>query len=281
MCFRPVADEGVGVERSDDGGRTWHVDWALTAEQVRVLTERWGDPMLLRTHEVAVLPSADGFLVFAANGGDGLAMRHEDGRWERLGTTFEGGWVAALPGEPQARTFPLPLGVVVGVLAGLFALVVVGRPARVEVGAARRGGAWASGLGAGAVALVAVSVMELGAVYGPSTGVPVPRFVVTVLLLTAAGLTALAVGLAGREMAVGALGGLVVGVVAGVATAVTPVAWTDPGSVWVGVVVALVGTWGAAVLARRRPDRAAQVGRAPDLPPYPPAPWDVENKPTH
>lgn len=280
VCFRPVAD-GVGVERSDDAGGTWQVDWALTDEQVLVLKERWGDAAPLRTHEVAVLPAADGYRVFAANGGDGLAVRHEHGRWERLGTTYQkGGWVAALPGEPQGRTFPLPLGVVVGWLAGLCALAVVGRPAAPDVGSARRGWAVVSGLLAVVAALVAVGLVEWGAVYGPPTELQVVRGAVTALLLVTTVLTALGVGLTGRELGVGACGGAAVGVVAGVATAVVPVAWTDAGSVWVGIAVAVVGTWGAVRLARRRPERAGGGEPGPFLPPGTSSSWDATHKPT-
>lgn len=282
-CFRPAVD-AVGVDRSDDGGRTWRADWALTDEQVRALDERWEDPARLATREVAVLPTVAGFRVYAASGGDGLAVRHEDGRWERLGMTYRGGSAVALPGERQALTYPVPLEGFVGLLGGLLALAVVAHRTRATGGPSRRAGALAAGVVAAALAGVAVVVeASSGSYVDSSARLTLTRVLLVVLLGAAAVLTLVSVALAGRALRWGVLTGVAVGVAAGVATSV---GWSDAGRVGAGVVVALVGTTIGALLVRRVPDRGGSGpgGRADDhadLPPYPPAAWDRPGEPTH
>lgn len=198
-CFRPATEAAIGVDRSDDAGRTWHADWALTDEQVRALDERWEDAARLGTRGVAVLPTATGFRVYAANGGDGLAVRHEDGRWERLGMTYRGGSSVPLPGEPQSLTYPVPLGVFVGVLVVLLAVVVAARRPRQAVGPSRRRGARATGVIAVVLAGIAFLVEASGGSHLDSSArLTLTGVLVAVLLVAAAALALLSVGLAGR-----------------------------------------------------------------------------------
>lgn len=113
VCYRPMSGH-LGVERSDDGGITWSTDWSVPDDVREVLARRYlshPDPEQLRTLGVAVLEVGEGHVVVAANGRDGVAVRHEDGSWERLGFVGccdEPGQTAvvALPGTPEELLVP-------------------------------------------------------------------------------------------------------------------------------------------------------------------------------
>jgi hypothetical protein len=129
QCFR-VAEHGLGVDRSEDGGRTWRADWSVPDEVLAELADRY-EPKgaQLRTMGVAIMPSPDGFRVYAANGGDGLAVRDESGTWQRLGFSYrtDGQPVVPLPGEPTRMAYPLPWSVILGVAAALATLALSAR----------------------------------------------------------------------------------------------------------------------------------------------------------
>jgi len=123
-CFR-VATKGLGVDRSTDGGSTWSEDWAVPQEVLPALAARYQPPgRPLRTVGVALLPTADGFRVYAANDGDGLAVRDEGGTWTRIGFTYRSpdDRVVPLPGDPTVLAHPLPAGVALAAPAALVAL---------------------------------------------------------------------------------------------------------------------------------------------------------------
>lgn len=151
VCYRALSDH-LGVERSADGGATWAVDWSVPDDVRAVLAGRYLSspaPTTLSTVGVAVLTTDDGHVVVAANGRDGVAVRHEDGVWERVG--FLGCCdepdqtsVVALPGaddEVLVRTVPVwPLAGTVGTTVAfvMLAWALRGRrPARPQVIGAR------------------------------------------------------------------------------------------------------------------------------------------------
>ncbi|MGN8245937.1 hypothetical protein ACTHAM_003066 [Cellulomonas soli] len=195
-CFRPI-EVGMGVERSDDGGRTWQVDWAVVGEQLAALESRYEqDGASLWTSAVAVQHTADGFRVYAADNDDGLAVRDEQGEWTRLGFTYQPGGAAAvpLPGESTAIDHPLPPGVPLGLLA-MLAVIVLSRPGAAQAPRtpAERTGRGAAVLG-GLFALAAAAANSAwGVVHGQEIGVDlilggtlVPYVVVGALCLVSA-----------------------------------------------------------------------------------------------
>ncbi|GIG20996.1 hypothetical protein Cch01nite_17200 [Cellulomonas chitinilytica] len=137
VCYTPVGRLQVG--RSTNGGRSWTVDWAVPDEDLAELAARFDPPVgELATHRVAVLPTADGYRVYAANGGDGLAVRHEDGTWERLGYPFlRDVNLVPLPSEPTRMTYPLPPGMLVGSVAAVVVVLAAGRRPDRYLGAGR------------------------------------------------------------------------------------------------------------------------------------------------
>lgn len=125
VCFRGVGGGALGVERSNDGGVTWEPDWYLSPEVQRALADRYRpDHEPLTTYGVAIVTTDAGFRVYAVNGGDGVAVRREDGVWRRaLGSEP----LVPLPGEPTAWNRPVPAGVVLGVAAAMVPLWASGR----------------------------------------------------------------------------------------------------------------------------------------------------------
>lgn len=124
-CYRP--GEGLGVERSFNGGATWVEDWAVPEEVREELATRYrprGD--WLGTTGVAIKESATGFEVWAANRGDGLAVRHEDGTWERRGFAYRSDPppVVPLPGEDTAMVYPVLKGIPFGVIGAWLVLLL-------------------------------------------------------------------------------------------------------------------------------------------------------------
>ncbi|KQR11050.1 hypothetical protein [Cellulomonas sp. Leaf334] len=125
-CFR-AADQGLGVDRSDDAGETWQEDWAVTGDTLAGLEQRYGtEHPTLQTVGVAVQTTPDGYRVYAANAADGVAVRDEDGTWTRIGFTYRSGdeVVVPLPGEPTTLHHPVPVGIVLLAPAGLLTLAL-------------------------------------------------------------------------------------------------------------------------------------------------------------
>lgn len=263
-CYRP-AGSGVGVERSDDGGGTWHDEWSIPVDDLRVLGSRDGAVGMLRTHDVAVLPVAGGYRVVTANGGDGLAVRDVDGTWERVGHVYADPdvTVVPLPGVSGMRmTYPLYEGVVVGLVATGLVLLATGRSP------ARRGTAGAT---AGAVTGVCVAVTGTAAAAGirgvtaayPGhvdgwwvlTWLPPVLAAGAALLAVAGAVTAAAVARRGRAIAPA----LLAGVAAGVAWEQLP---SRPAALAAGLVATALAAWAARGWVRR----AAPDDPAPALP---------------
>lgn len=133
-CFRPAAQGGIGVERSDDGGTSWATEWSIPADDMAVLAERFSPPAaILATIDVAVLPSGSGgYRVYAADGSDGLAVRDESGAWHRLGPVYrpDPPPPVPLPGETLWLSYPVPQGVMVALLAALAMVPLLRWPPR-------------------------------------------------------------------------------------------------------------------------------------------------------
>lgn len=253
-CYRPlragdaVVDHGpLGVERSTDGGRTWRVDWCVPTELLGTLARRYDPPAgVIRTRQVAVLPTPDGYRVYAANGGDGLALRHEDGTWERLGHPFPGARevLVPIPEQPDTPRPPLPLALPVGVAVALVVVASAGRRPDASVGPGRRTGGVAL-LAASGLVLAATAAADLAWRTPPggddllaaSRVVPLSALLVVTAALLGGGAAVLRRGPASGLAAV-------VGVVAAVTLLVV-------GAAWVGVVLTVVATACGVVLARR------------------------------
>lgn len=90
-CWR-VRSDGLGVERSEDGGRTWEQELGLTDDQVEALQEDigedCGDEPVVRAVDLALLPTDGEPLVVAPIGLGGALVREEDAAW-RLHRTYE------------------------------------------------------------------------------------------------------------------------------------------------------------------------------------------------
>lgn len=206
-CFR-AADEGIGVDRSIDGGDTWQEDWAVPSEVVRELTERYDpDASELRTRSLAILPTGQGFHVYAANGGDGLAVRDRDGTWTRIGQPYDDPYVEPLPMIPPSDLHPLPVAVTLVVPATLVLLLLTIRR-RDEGSSGPVVAAW--WLAAPAAVLAALAIRTnlawgpLGGRWVQAVGTPGPVVqlaALTGLVLTSAVLATIATGLLHRRAA--------------------------------------------------------------------------------
>lgn len=262
-CFR--ATDGVGVERSDDGGRTWRLDWSVPPEQVPALEERYSPRTAdIRTHGLAVLPVEDGVQVWVANGGDGLALRDVDGSWERIGFAYERdpAPVVPLPGEPTPMRGPVPLLVLLAVGAGALTQLAGGR-SRARTG---RGGAWTSlvcGASAGALALAAdagAAVVEGQSIGGGFVVPAVPFLAPWCLLVAAVPLVVVGAARLGFRAGLGPSAVVALGVL------LLAPARPDPRLAVLGAAAAVVT--GVAV-ARLRGDRSGPL-EDPPWPPWPP-----------
>lgn len=254
-CFRPV-ERGLGVERSDDGGRTWQPDWSVPADDLAALEARSGDVGVLGTRDVAVLPVTGGFRVLAANGGDGLAVRDVDGTWTRLDHVYEDptATVVPLPGEDTVRpTYPVPEGVVVAVLAIGLVLLATGR-SPVRSGTTRTVATAATGVSLAAFGAAVLAVVRVEAAAYPGhmrvvwylVWVPPVVAALAAALSVAAGITAAAVS--GRARAIAPA--VVAGVAAGVAWELAP---ARPVAVTTALLATALGAGAARTWVRRAP----------------------------
>lgn len=137
-CFRPTpassGEEGAyGVDISRDGGRTWKPDFAITEAQWQRLADLipGGYPAeeTLVTHAVVVGEVAGETVVVAANGTDGIAVRREDGTWERRGFADATHFADFIPLPDDKVREPHVLvrfWLAVGVTLSCLALVVTG-----------------------------------------------------------------------------------------------------------------------------------------------------------
>ncbi|MBF8192561.1 hypothetical protein ITP53_44150 [Nonomuraea sp. K274] len=92
-CYR-VARDRLGVEQSDDGGRTWGPSWALSGDDGDRLTRQYDEGAGLRSVALGVQARpGGGHVVVVANGLDGILVRDTTGTWRRAG----------VPGEPTGE----------------------------------------------------------------------------------------------------------------------------------------------------------------------------------
>lgn len=89
LCFRLTEDEKI--ERSEDGGRNWVMDWQMDPIE-RTMMEFWWDhdrdhkgiPYGFQPLDLAVVDTANGVYVIAAMGTQGVMLRSPEGEWETL-----------------------------------------------------------------------------------------------------------------------------------------------------------------------------------------------------
>ncbi len=90
LCWgvRDAASTSLELESSRDGGRTWTVEEAMTAQEVAAVRaevgEVCGEPLEIRVDDIAVLSTDDGPFVAAAVGRAGVVVRDLDGQWDHL-----------------------------------------------------------------------------------------------------------------------------------------------------------------------------------------------------
>jgi hypothetical protein len=217
-CFRTVP-ERLAVQETTNGGTTWTDAWSITPDRQRFLSRAYPesrrDGSDVAAQSLGILPlDANGtrFVVAVAAGRDGILVRHDDGRWERIGfPTAESRDLGigaprqapglTAPGERIAAEYLYAaLPVTLGLLLGGFAAAT--RPRRL----------WSLAAAGGMYAVVLVIGSGIGAVLFPSS-------VVAALLLVT---LALAVWLASllSDHAIRPLPGLTLAALA-VATVVT------------------------------------------------------------
>jgi hypothetical protein len=131
-CYRAVPGH-LRVERSADGGGTWATDWEIGDRQRVSMARTYAgiaDPDRdLASVSVAVQPRpGGGHVVLVANGRDGFALRHPDGRWERIGYAGHGGYSEPMDDVESyavGRGWDRGLGVLLAVALG-FATISIG-----------------------------------------------------------------------------------------------------------------------------------------------------------
>jgi hypothetical protein len=135
-CFRPTPRR-YGVDISRDGGTTWEADFAVTdvqwAKLAKLIQDAEPREVNLITRGVSVGEWNGETVVIAANGVDGVAIRHANGSWERLGWLGSTGGPGLAP-MPDAKARDLHV-------LPAFAIAAVGlcwSVAWVVTGAARR-----------------------------------------------------------------------------------------------------------------------------------------------
>jgi hypothetical protein len=124
-CYR--IDGFARVEKSADGGRSWHVDWQVPADRIPVMRRLQPgiDAVDLASYDLEMQSLEDGgHRVVVAMGSEGVLMREPDGEWERRAV------LSAEPAPYAASTAPqiarvLNLEVILWVTATLLALCVL------------------------------------------------------------------------------------------------------------------------------------------------------------
>ncbi|PKQ25136.1 MAG: hypothetical protein CVT64_11445 [Actinobacteria bacterium HGW-Actinobacteria-4] len=205
-CFRPTPGR-YGVDRSDDGGETWIAEFSLTDSQWSQLEGSIADAYPketdLITGGVAVVELDGQTVVLAANGADGLAVRHEDGTWERVGwwgENYQEGVVPMPDDNPRADQgqvpFPLAGGIVGAVLA--YIVMAAARRAKHDIGRALVAYGVSAFLlyFATSAALAFLHVAAISEVQARADE-PIPGFLMTVTMVVMIGATVGAVALMG------------------------------------------------------------------------------------
>ncbi|MEV4390755.1 hypothetical protein [Nonomuraea sp. NPDC049607] len=94
-CYR-VRQDRLGVDQSDDGGRTWQPSWPPSpGAQDRLARQYDVDESSLRSYDLAVQARPGGHVVVVANGVAGILVRDVSGAWRRLGWSYSADAVQA------------------------------------------------------------------------------------------------------------------------------------------------------------------------------------------
>lgn len=108
-CFRVVAGR-LAVQESSDGGTTYTVAWELPAARYDELVAAY-DGLRPESTSVVVRRTAQGAVVFVANGPDGLLYRDATGVWVRKGVPRGGeGWYFDEPARLSTDPPPTDIG---------------------------------------------------------------------------------------------------------------------------------------------------------------------------
>ncbi|MFC7591115.1 hypothetical protein ACFQYP_51035 [Nonomuraea antimicrobica] len=83
-CYQVVQGR-MGVEQSDDGGRTWRPAWQLSADDQERVNRRHDRRGELRSMALGVQARPGGHVVVVANGLDGIVVRDTSGTWRHVG----------------------------------------------------------------------------------------------------------------------------------------------------------------------------------------------------
>jgi hypothetical protein len=83
QCFR-VLEGGLGVERSNDGGSTWEVEWAVSQDDAEARLARYtrDDGFPLVSLALAVVEHDGNYEVGVVSGEAGFAIRDGRGEWD-------------------------------------------------------------------------------------------------------------------------------------------------------------------------------------------------------
>ena len=146
VCFRVQAGR-IGVDRSYDGGKSWHPAWGLTDAERDLLVafHEVDDPdTQLVSLSLGVIDVPNGYVVVVANGFDGLAVRRSDGSWERRGFLDSDCCSSTTPpvdvSTPFATVPGFPPGLAMAAAAWGFAFAIALLATRTREGHGRRGG---------------------------------------------------------------------------------------------------------------------------------------------
>ncbi|MER7457084.1 hypothetical protein [Micromonospora sp. NPDC126480] len=192
-CYRVVAGH-LRVEESDDKGRSWRTAWEISDAQREPLARRYPDPgdpdRHFSSRDPVVFATDGGHSVIVANGRDGFAIRHPDGRWERAGwfglethDEFPGRHGGAPPelggSDPTERGTDVLLALALALTLGSGVLVVA-----VHLAVRRSGGSWVWGVTAALAGTAMAGMLALA--WDRTDDLSVPGVVVIFVLPLAA-----------------------------------------------------------------------------------------------
>ena len=88
-CWRDASRDAPTIEETTDGGRTWHVAWAMSEQELADIRELAGEscgkPIEVPVNDLAALPTDDGLLVLGAVAPERLVVRDLAGEWREYG----------------------------------------------------------------------------------------------------------------------------------------------------------------------------------------------------
>jgi len=142
VCYRVIPGR-LRVERSTDGAH-WQVAWEIRdgqyARLARVYPDLGAREDNLSSRNIVVAASGTGYVVYVANGRDGLLRIDADGHWERMGTfTLDGSLDAPPALDSPYRDSEETAVILIGVAT---ALLLFGLGAAQRWSPAQRLGGW-------------------------------------------------------------------------------------------------------------------------------------------